>query len=259
MNSRQSSALLLTNDDGVHAPGIAALYAALQALNLHALVAAPLAQRSGAGQAITLDRPLRAMDIAGREHWWGIDGTPADCVYLGRTALAGEKKVGLVVSGINDGPNLAEDTLYSGTVAAAREAAVWNIPAIAFSSTSRACANLNAMAAVAARLTARCLDACTQWPEGMFLNVNLPDNPGVDQTPWVLTGLGRRSYGQDITRGLDPRGRPYWWIGGAVTGCQGAPGSDCHAVAHGRVSITPLHVLGGARPADPFFTTLLTR
>ncbi len=227
------SFILVTNDDGIHSPGLAALADAISGLG-NVIVVAPDRNRSAIGHALTLDSPLRADEI--RSGVFSVDGTPTDCVNLGVHGLvAGRPR--LVVSGINLGANLGDDITYSGTVCAAMEAALMGFPAIAFSLDGREFTvdDLTRSAAVVTYLVKSILD--TGLPSGTFLNVNIP--VGAIQG-MRLTCQGKRHYGEGIVQKTDPRGRSYYWIGGGACGFEDIPDSDCNAIAAGLVSITPL-------------------
>jgi 5'-nucleotidase len=227
---------LLSNDDGVHAQGLAALAEAVAPLG-EVLVVAPDREQSAASHAISLHRPLRVGAV--REGWWEVDGTPTDCVYLGLHHLAAGRRPALVLSGINRGANLGDDVNYSGTVAAAMEGALSGVPAVAFSLVSPSRAFAFAPAVPFVRALVRSLLA-NPLPDGALLNVNLPEGPIRGYT-W--TRMGKRSYGQLVEERKDPRGRTYFWIGGTEKDHQDLPGSDCNAVYDQQVaSITPLHL-----------------
>ena len=239
--------ILVTNDDGILAPGMDALVGCLRR-RYRVLVVAPLTEVSGCGHAISLDRPLRLAAVPGREDYYSVDGYTTDCLYVARSGLMDGAAPRLVVSGMNLGPNLGEDVTYSGTVAGAMEAAVRGVPGVAFSSVEREPRHLEAMAAAAADIVDHLMTMLDRWPDGGFLNINIPDAAGLDTGDVRVVPLGRRHYGQGLTRGTDPRGKPYWWIGGKPLGCEGA-GSDCAAVAAGHIALTPLHIDWG-RGAD---------
>ena len=227
------SFILVTNDDGVHSPGLAAL-ADAAAESMAAVVVAPDRNRSAIGHALTLESPLRADEI--RSGVFSVDGTPTDCVNLGVHGLV-DGRPELVVAGINLGANLGDDITYSGTVCAALEAALMGVPAVAFSLDARAftAEDLARAAEVAGRLIPHVLKH--GLPPGIFLNVNIPRGPHRGLT---LTRQGKRHYGEGIVHKTDPRGRSYYWIGGGDSGFEDIPGSDCNAVADGLVSVTPL-------------------
>ena len=229
--------ILLTNDDGVHAPGLAALIKRVSEV-AQVVVVAPDREQSAVSHALTLHHPLRAARIS--EHVFSVDGTPTDCVNLGIHSLISFRP-DLVISGVNRGANLCDDVTYSGTVAAALEATLMGIPAIAVSlATNGAGENFDAAAACAARL------ALTVFEKGLppdtFLNVNVPDLPEDRLLAPLITCQGKRSYEGTIVDMVDPRGRNYYWIGTADLSFQDIPGTDHHAVSRGHVSISPLHI-----------------
>jgi 5'-nucleotidase len=229
--------ILLTNDDGIHAPGINALAAALSEVAEVAVVA-PDRERSAASHALTLHHPLRAEKLApGR---FSVDGTPTDCVNLGIHSLI-DFHPDLVVSGINRGANLGDDVTYSGTVAAALEATLMGIPAFAVSLVSLAAdADYTGAARFAARLA---LQVKSQGlPPDTFLNVNVPALPPDRLLPALITTQGKRRYEGTIVDSVDPRGRSYYWIGTADLDFHDLEGSDFAAVRRGHVSVTPLHL-----------------
>lgn len=227
--------ILLSNDDGFGAPGIAAARSVLMALG-DVIVVAPERNRSGASNALTLDRPLRLATISAGI--FSVDGTPADCVNLALTGALGESRPDLVVSGINSGENLGEDVLYSGTVAAAMEGALHGIPAVAVSlQGADEHTDFSAAAACFARLLARLLRA--GLAPGALLNVNLPVTAGRDD--FEVTRLGRRHRDSALVPTSDPRGRRFFWLGPIGSpGRDAGPGTDFHALASGRVSVSPL-------------------
>jgi 5'-nucleotidase len=237
--------VLMTNDDGLAAPLLAALADALIP-DLDVLVVAPERQRSAASHAITLHKPLRAREVTpGR---WSLSGTPVDCVYLGLLRLA-PRRPALVVSGPNDGFNLGTDVFYSGTVAGAVEGALRGLPGVAVSIAPRATHPAEAVAFAAALVR----QAIGSLPGGEVLNINLP---GRGERRYAWTTLGKRTYADDVTERADPWGRPYYWIGGGATGHDDLPGSDCNAIASGTVSVTPLRLQldHHARVDAPLFT-----
>lgn len=224
--------VLITNDDGILSSHLAAL-ADLLAADAEVLVVAPERQRSAASHAITLHKPLRLTPVSpGR---YALSGTPVDCVYLGVLKLA-SRKPDLVVSGVNDGYNLGSDVFYSGTVAGAVEGGLRGSVGVALSMAPRPTHPEAAIASCAA--VARAVLAA-RLPPGTVINVNAPGT-GAGRYRW--TRLGRRNYEDDVAERLDPRGRPYYWVGGGATGHDDIPGSDCVAIDEGLVSVTPLHL-----------------
>jgi 5'-nucleotidase len=199
-------------------------------------VVAPESEQSAASHAISLHRPLRIRQV--KERWFAVDGTPTDCVYLALHHVMKNERPGLCLSGINHGPNLADDVTYSGTVAAAMEAYTFNVPSMAFSLATRRQFDFTHAARFAYEWVKGAL--AQPLPERMLLNVNLP--PG-ELNGYRVTVLGRRSYGNEVVEALDPRGRKYYWIGGAEYQHQNVPGSDCNTVIDEKlVSITPMHM-----------------
>lgn len=229
--------ILITNDDGIGAPGITALAEALSKVAEVAVVA-PDRERSAVAHSLTLHHPLRAIKIApGR---YSVDGTPTDCVNLGIHSLL-DFQPNLVVSGINRGANLGDDVTYSGTVAAALEATLMGIPAFAISLASlEDGADYTYAARFAVRLATLLRD--NGLPKDTFLNVNVPDSPDVLSVAPVVTAQGKRRYEGTIVDKVDPRGRSYYWIGTADLDFHDIEGSDYAAVKRGFISITPLHI-----------------
>jgi 5'-nucleotidase len=229
--------ILVTNDDGIHAPGLTALADALKHLGPVAVVA-PDRERSAIGHALTLHHPLRAVKVG--DNMYAVDGTPTDCVNLGIHSLL-DFKPDIVISGINRGGNLGDDVTYSGTVSAAMEATLMGIPAFSVSLvTSGEGENYPAAAAFSAHLARK---VCSEGlPNDTFLNVNVPDLP-VDRllTPYI-TSQGKRRYEGVIVDKVDPRGRNYYWIGTVDLNFLDIEGSDYFAVSRDHISITPLHL-----------------
>jgi 5'-nucleotidase len=243
--------ILVTNDDGVTAPGLLALTEAVRPLG-DVTVLAPDRNWSGSGHVKTIDRPLRVKEtrLADGSPAWASDGAPSDCVAL---ALLGffEHKFDLVVSGINPMPNLGHDVTYSGTVTAAMEAVIWGVPGIAFSLGSvenGLTVSDYVPAADVARQVVQIWQECG-LPAGILLNVNVPMLPGEQLKGFRVTRQGLRVYRDRLDRRVDPRGRPYYWIGGdAPTGIS-EEGSDIGALNDGYVSVTPLQLDLTAYPA----------
>jgi 5'-nucleotidase len=223
--------LLVTNDDGIHAAGLAALAQALDDLgDVHVL--APEREQSACGHALTLHRPLRVQPM--RERWYAVNGTPSDCVNLGVLGFLPERPV-LIASGINHGTNLGDDVTYSGTVSAAMEGLLLGVPSIAISLVP---GGDFAEAGRAARLVATRVLAEGLSPKTL-LNVNVPaERPrGVR-----VTRLGHRVYQGQVVEQMDPRGRTHYWIGGGEPSWELLEGSDMEAINEGLVSVTPVHL-----------------
>jgi 5'/3'-nucleotidase len=226
--------ILVTNDDGIEAPGLAALAAALAPLG-RVIVVAPDRERSGAGHALTLMRPLRVRARGNDRH--EVDGTPTDCVHLGVFHLTGGSPPDLIVSGINRGLNIGDDVTYSGTVAAALEGTLLHVPSIAVSTERDDRPTDFGLAAALARDIAERVLA-EGLPPGVLLNVNVPREPAVGIR---ITRQGTRSYRAAIVERLDPSGRPYFWIASPDTTPAEEPDGDHAALKARFVSITPLH------------------
>jgi 5'-nucleotidase len=224
--------ILVTNDDGVHAPGIRALAEALHAIG-EVWVVAPDREVSACAQSLTLTRPLRAEKVEPRV--FAVDGTPADCVNLAVVKLLPRRPL-LVAAGINRGGNLGDDVFYSGTVGGAREATFHGIPAIALSLAARSDLDYGPSAAVAAKIAALVVER--GLPERTLLNVNVPQGR---PTAMAITVQGRRSHEGTILEGLDPRHQTYYWIEEGRDQWVSDEMSDIFAVRSGIVSITPLH------------------
>ena len=231
--------LLISNDDGYLAPGIACLGRHLADLAAITVVA-PERDRSGASNSLTLDRPLRAERM--ENGFVRVDGTPTDCVHLAITGML-EEEPDMVVSGINAGANLGDDILYSGTVAAATEGRFLGLPAMAVSLVSTGndeFEHYDTAARVARELVERLRD--NPLPQDTILNVNVPDLPWAELSGVEATRLGHRHKAEKVIRDNDPRGRPIFWIGPPGAEQDAGPGTDFHAVREGRVSVTPIQV-----------------
>ncbi|MBI3638035.1 MAG: 5'/3'-nucleotidase SurE [Candidatus Rokubacteria bacterium] len=227
------SVLLITNDDGIHAAGLAALADALVEL-ADVWVLAPEREQSACGHALTLHRPLRAQPVPGRERWFAVNGTPSDCVNLGVLGFLPERPV-LVASGINHGSNLGDDVTYSGTVSAAMEGTLLGVPSIAVSLLNDG--DLAEAGRVARLVATRLL--VEGLPGKTLLNVNVP--PGTPRGMRV-TRLGHRTYSDKIVEQTDPRGRTHYWIGGGEPEWGDLDGTDMAAVHEGYVALTPVHL-----------------
>lgn len=233
--------ILIANDDGYLAPGLAALAAAVQDLG-QVEVIAPEQNASGTSNALTLNRPLSVFEAAGgaQQGFRFINGTPSDSVHVALTGLLGYRP-DLVLSGINQGANMGDDTLYSGTVAAAMEGFLFGVPAVAFSQVDKGWTHLDAAARVARAVVQQLLaDGLPAQP--FLLNVNIPNRPDADALPRRITRLGRRHASEPVIRQSNPRGEPIYWIGPAGDAREAGEGTDFHATANGAVSITPLQV-----------------
>lgn len=227
--------LLLSNDDGCFAPGLSALRRALTAAFADVVTVAPDRNRSGASSSLTLKQPVRVRRED--EAVYCVEGTPTDCVHLATTGLF-EREADIVVSGINEGGNLGDDVLYSGTVAAAMEGRSLGLPAVAVSLAGDACAHYD----TAARAAVRVIEHLQDYPldSRTILNVNVPDRPWAELDGFVATRLGNRHRAKGMIRDSDPRGDPIYWIGGVGEQADAGPGTDFHAIANGRVSVTPI-------------------
>ena len=229
--------ILIANDDGYLAPGLEALVQACQGLG-EIDVVAPEQNASGTSNSLTLSRPL-SMFVAANGYRY-LNGTPSDCVHVALTGMLAHRP-DLVLSGINNGANMGDDTLYSGTVAAAMEGFLFGIPAIAFSLVDKGWRDLDAAARVARTLVEQVLrdpPADRPW----LMNVNIPNRPDAGRAPIVVTRLGRRHASEPVIRQTNPRGEPIYWIGPAGDAREAGPGTDFHATALGSVSVTPLQV-----------------
>jgi 5'-nucleotidase len=227
--------ILVSNDDGYFSPGIALLAERLAALG-EVTVVAPERDRSGASNSLTLDRPLMVRQAGNGFRY--VNGTPTDCVHLALTGLLAAPP-DVVVSGINFGANMGDDTIYSGTVAAATEGYLFGLPSIAVSLASKEGKHFESAAAVAVQLVQRFGRAPIGQP--VLLNVNVPDIALAQLGAIEVTRLGRRHKSEPVVKMQTPRGEAFW-IGAAGSAQDAGPGTDFHAVASGRVSLTPLQV-----------------
>jgi 5'-nucleotidase len=229
--------ILCTNDDGYRAAGIRTLAGVARSIG-DVRVVAPDREQSATSHSLTMHHPLRAHTI--EESVQAVDGTPTDCVALAVGELLGARP-DFVLSGINHGPNMGEDVLYSGTVAGAMEATILGIPAIAFSYVGRDPAGIEAYAPLLERLIPQLIRP-GGLPDDTLLNVNLPAIDPAEVRGVRVTRLGRRVYSDSISRALDPSGREYFWIGGGAVSWTADEGTDFHAVEEGYISVTPLHL-----------------
>lgn len=227
--------ILISNDDGYLAPGLNALAEALAAI-ADIVVVAPDSNRSGASNSLSLDRPLSVQQAA--NGFYFVNGTPTDCVHVALTGML-DYRPDLIVSGINNGQNMGDDTLYSGTVAAATEGYLFGIPAIAFSQVAHGWEHIDSAARVACDIVQRRFEGL---PSPYLLNVNIPNLPYEALGTVRATRLGRRHQAEPVIRARDPRGREIFWIGPPGATRDAGEGTDFHATAQGEVSITPLQI-----------------
>lgn len=228
--------ILLSNDDGYFAPGLAALARALSALG-DVTVVAPERDRSGASNSLTLDRPLSVRKASNGFYY--VNGTPTDCVHLAVTGLLDDLP-DVIVSGVNHGANMGDDTIYSGTVAAATEGFLLGIPSIAISLVAAGNENFATAAEIARGLVERHTKQSLNEP--VLLNVNVPDVLHADLQGMEVTRLGKRHKAEPVVKGVNPRGEPIYWVGAAGSAQDAGEGTDFYAVSQRRVSITPLQV-----------------
>jgi 5'-nucleotidase len=228
--------ILVSNDDGYQSPGLHILVQALAQVG-DVTVVAPDRDRSGASNSLTLTLPIRAERL--ENGYIRVEGTPTDCVHLAITGLL-DREPDLVVAGINHGPNLGDDVIYSGTVAAATEGRFLGLPAMAVSIDAFEPRHLDTAARVAARLVANLGNGV--FGPNVILNVNVPDRPFDELKGFQATRLGHRHKAEPVTRASDPRGRTVYWVGPAGPEQDAGPGTDFHALRSGYVSVTPLQV-----------------
>jgi 5'-nucleotidase len=251
--------ILISNDDGYTAPGIVALYEALKGL-ADVEVVAPEHNNSAKSNALTLHSPLYVHKAPNGFRY--VNGTPADCVHIALTGLLGYRP-DLVVSGINNGANMGDDTIYSGTVGAAMEGYLFGIPAIAFSQTHKGWRHLDAAAEHAAELVARLLPSLPGQPQGpapgaepWLLNVNLPNLDRAAFKGFKVARLGRRHSAESVIVQENPRGEKMYWIGNAGAAKDDAEGTDFHATLQGYATITPLQIDLTDHQRLPYWTPL---
>lgn len=226
--------LLISNDDGVYAPGIAALHKVLVEMG-EATVVAPDRNRSGASNSLTLDNPLRVKQLD--NGFYSVEGTPTDCVHLAITGLL-KQHPDMVVSGINDGANLGDDVLYSGTVAAATEGRFLGYPAVAVSLCGYR--HYDTAAVIVQRLVQRLF--ADPLPTNTILNINVPDVPLKDIQGIETTRLGTRHCAEPTIKQVDPRGHTIYWVGPPGGEYDAGPGTDFYAISQNQVSVTPLQL-----------------
>lgn len=232
--------ILISNDDGINAVGIKTLERIARTVSDDVWVVAPETNQSGAAHSLTLSRPLRVRRLG--ERHFAVDGTPTDCVLIALQRIIEDKPVDLVLSGINHGANLGEDVTYSGTVAAAMEATLFKVPAVAFSQVCESRQHIKWATAehYAPRVIERLLT--TPWPEDVLVNVNFPDLVAGEVAGIQVTTQGKRKIGDTLLERVDPRGEPYLWIGALRESAEPGEGTDLAAIASGFVSVTPVHL-----------------
>jgi len=236
MGREERPLILVSNDDGIGSLGLRTLAESLQELG-DVMVVAPDRERSAAGHSLTLSRPLRASQVS--DGWYSVDGTPTDCVTLAVMGLLPRRPT-LVAAGINHGSNMGDDVTYSGTVSAAIEGALQGIPAFAISVAGDMDLDFGAAGHFAKRLAEEILRR--GLPRDTLLNVNVPNLPVEKVHGVAITRQGRRVYSETVVQKIDPRGKAYYWIGGAAPMWQSLGETDHEAVSAGWISLTPLHL-----------------
>jgi 5'-nucleotidase len=230
--------ILISNDDGIHAEGIRLLEKLALTLTDDVWICAPETEQSGASHSLTIHHPLRLRKYDDRHY--SVDGTPTDCVMLALNHLMGDRRPDLVLSGINHGANIGDDVTYSGTIAAAMEATLLGVRAIAFSQFVED--GVPPSFAVPKHLGADLMQrmAAAAWPENVMLNINFPNVAPDKVTETRVVRHGRRKIGDDLHERHDPRGRSYFWIGPLRTGDTAPPDTDIAVVEGGGIAITPI-------------------
>ena len=236
MGREERPLILVSNDDGIGSAGLQALVESLRGLG-EVVVVAPDRERSAAGHSLTLSRPLRVSHID--DGWYSVDGTPTDCITLAVMGLL-PRRPRLVAAGINHGSNMGDDVTYSGTVSSAIEATLQGIPAFAISVAGGGESDFQSAARFARRLAEEILRR--GLPPDTLLNVNVPNLPPDAIQGVAVTRQGRRVYSETVVRKIDPRGKAYYWIGGADPTWERPGGTDYEAVSSGWISLTPLHL-----------------
>ena len=239
--------ILVTNDDGINAPGLRVLERVARQLSSDVWVVAPETNQSGASHSLTMHRPLRIRKLSRRR--FAVDGTPTDCVLLALQIVVKNGPVDLVLSGVNHGGNLGEDVTYSGTIAAAMEATLFNVPAFAL---SQCCRNGHPVNwGTAEEHASKIIDRLftDDWPKDLLININFPDCAPSAISGYQVTTQGKRKLGDELLERIDPRGQPYVWIGGLRSDDVQQAGTDLQAVAENYVSITPVHMDMTHRPS----------
>lgn len=233
--------ILVTNDDGINAPGLGVLERVARGFSDDVWTVAPETEQSGAGHSLTLSRPLRHRQLAERRH--AVDGSPTDCVLFAINQVLAGHLPDLVLSGVNRGGNLGEDVTYSGTIAAAMEATLLGVPAIALSQVGNR--DEPVRWGTAEQLAPEVIRRLTQvaWPTDVFMNVNFPNREAGEALDIRLVAQGRRETGYNLVASTDPRGQEYYWIGPPKEGALLRDGeTDYHAIEDGAVTVTPLHM-----------------
>ena len=232
--------ILLSNDDGVHAAGLKALERVIGKISKDVWTVAPEAEQSGAGHSLTIHQPLRQRKLAKRR--FAVDGTPTDCMLLAIHHILGGHRPDLVISGINHGGNLGEDVTYSGTIAAAMEATLLGIPAIALSQFRAN--DISSPWAIATHYLPGILKklAKNPWPKDVLININFPDCPPGEVSGIHVVRQGRRRLGNDMIERIDSQGRPYYWLGNLRSDEPTYKASDLSAMKNKAISITPLNL-----------------
>jgi 5'-nucleotidase len=232
--------ILVSNDDGINAPGLAILEQVARALTDDVWVVAPETEQSGAGHSLTLQRPLRIRKLEDKR--FSVDGTPTDCVMLAVKEIMTDHRPTLLLSGVNRGGNMGEDITYSGTVAAAMEGTLLGVPSIALSLScpDRAQPNWETPLAHAGSVIRRLVTA--PWPANTLMNVNFPDVEADAVTGVRATRQGQRKLGNNIVKNVDPRGRAYYWVGTARDEDTSALGTDINVVYGGGIAVTPIYM-----------------
>jgi 5'/3'-nucleotidase len=232
--------ILISNDDGIEAPGIKALERIARELTEDVWIVAPEVEQSGASHSLTTRRPLRLHERGPRRY--AVDGTPTDCVLLAVKRLLRDRQPDLVLSGINSGSNIGEDLTYSGTVAAAMEATLLGIPAMALSQDYRDGGPVpwDTGEAFGPEIVRRLLRR--PWPDSTLFNINFPGVEPRQVAGFAVTSQGKRAIADNLIEGVDPRGRPYYWIGPGREAGGAEPGTDVAALGDNKVSITPIYL-----------------
>jgi len=232
--------ILLSNDDGIDAPGLKVLERIAHQLSQDVWIVAPVTEQSGAGHSLTLHQPLRPNCLG--EKIYSVDGTPADCVLVAINHLMKEEQPDLILSGVNMGANLGEDVHYSGTVAAALEGTLLGIPGIALSQvfSSPDVVRWETAENYAPDIIMKCCAA--SWGKNILLNVNFPDKPLDEVGGLSVVRQGKHKIGDELAFRSDPRGREYLWIGPRRLANASEEGTDLHAIAEGRITVTPICV-----------------